>query len=333
MRRLNTKFSKVFKMYIKHLFWKLQIQIAHISQSLLAKSNLVFTFQISHLRRRDREFPNKSLPLKDICIVMQGPILHRGDLTLRICKNIIINYPQVPIILSTWNTDQRYLDKFKNLGVIVKICQYPIDPGIGNINLQITSTREGVNLADQLRNKFILKMRTDTWFSQPDFLLLLCEEYLQFGGDEFQGPIIVTCFNTSASIPFSINDQINFGLSSQLKKFWNVPLDSRTILDLPYSLKSLDPIEISRNRLAEVWLVTHFLEQQNYNFSYNEQSYRNILARFFVVIDESTLGFIWFKSVLRDSRYMRQSRMKEYNLACLTRSQWLEIFRTRQNPS
>jgi hypothetical protein len=190
-----------------------------------------------------------------------------------------------------------------------------------------------VNLADQLGNKFILKMRTDTWFSQPDFLLLLCEEYLQFGGDEIQGPIIVTCFNTSASIPFSVNDQINFGLSSQLKKFWNTPLDNRTILDLPYSLKSLDPTEISRNRLAEVWLVTHFLEQQNYNFSYNEQSYRNVLAEFFVVIDESTLGFIWFKSMLRDSRHMRQSRMKECNLACLTRSQWLKIFRTRQNPS
>ena len=333
MRRLNTEFSKVFKMYLKHLFWILQIQIAHISQSLLAKANLVFTFQISHLKRHDREFWDKSLPLKDICIVMQGPVLHRGDLTLRICENIIINYPQVPIILSTWDTDQKYIDKFKNLGVIVKICQYPIYPGIGNINLQISSTREGVNLADQLGNKFILKMRTDTWFSQPDFLLLLCEEYLQFGGDEIQGPIIVTCFNTSASIPFSVNDQINFGLSSQLKKFWNTPLDNRTILDLPYSLKSLDPTEISRNRLAEVWLVTHFLEQQNYNFSYNEQSYRNVLAEFFVVIDESTLGFIWFKSMLRDSRHMRQSRMKECNLACLTRSQWLKIFRTRQNPS
>lgn len=333
MRRPNTEFSKVFKMYIKHLFWKLQIQIAHFSQSLLAKSNLVFTFQISHFNRHHGESPNKSLPLKDICIVMQGPLLYRGDLTLRICENIIKYYPQVPIILSTWDADQRYLDKFKNLGVIVKICQYPMDPGIGNINLQITSTREGVNLADQLGSKFILKMRTDTWFSQPDFLSLLCEEYLQFGGDEIQGPIIVTCFNTSVSIPFSINDQINFGLSSQLKKFWNVPLDSRTIINLPYSLKSLDPIEISRNRLAEVWLVTHFLEQQKYNFSYDEQSYRNVLAEFFVVIDESTLGFIWFKSVLRDSRYMRQSRMKEYNLACLTRSQWLEIFRTRQNPN
>jgi hypothetical protein len=318
-------------MYTKHILWRLQIQIAHFFQSFLAKRNLVFTYQLSYLRKNQIYVPRQSLPLSDICIVMQGPILYRGNLTLKICENILLNYPQVPIILSTWDANPKYLDKFKNLGIVVKICQLPEYPGIGNINLQIISTREGVNLAQQLGNKFILKMRTDTWFSHPDFISLLCEEYLLFGGDDIQGPIIVTCFNTSASIPFSVNDQINFGLSSQMKKFWSAPLDSRTVSDLPYSPKSRNPEEVARNRLAEVWLVTHFLEEQEIDYSYDENSYKKVLADFFVVVDESTMGFIWFKSVLYDSRYMRQSRMKEQNLRCLTRSQWLEIFRTQQN--
>ena len=333
MQTLYIELIQVIRRYMKHLLWRIQILIAHSSQSLLAKQNLVFTYQLSHLSKKQICVPRQSLPLDDICIVMQGPILYRGNLTLKICESIIANYPQVQMILSTWEADPKYLDKFKKLGIVVKVCKFPEFPGIGNINLQITSTREGVNLAVQLGKKFILKMRTDTWFSNPDFISLLCEEYLLFGGDDIRGPMIVTSFNTSANIPFSVNDQINFGLSSQIKKFWSAPLDSRTIADLPYSLKSRNLEEISRNRLAEVWLVTHFLEKQEIDYSYDENSYRKVLAAFFVVIDESTLGFIWFKSVLRDSRYLRQSRMKEQNLSCLTRSQWLEIFRTQQNSS
>lgn len=314
--------------WLIHFSWLLQIRISHALQDLLARKNLVFTFNLSRL---DRNLPfflgNGKIPLPGLCIVMQGPVLMRGKLTLRICGNIRKIYPDVPLVLCTWEMKPKDLEEFENLGVVVKVCKPPESPGIGNINMQITSTRIGVEYALSIDSHYVLKMRTDTWFSQYDFLSLFCEEYLLFGGTKSGGPIIVTSFNTSQFRLFSINDQVQFGHITNIHQFWSSPLDYRDISQLPFSIDSKSHIEFARNRLAEVWLVTNYLESLGLRFKFDVDSYEQVLAHYFVVIDESAIGFVWFKSVLRDSQHMRESRTDDMGMACLTRAQWLNLYR------
>jgi hypothetical protein len=192
--------------------------------------------------------------------------------------------------------------------------------------MQITTTREGLRLAQILGCQFILKTRTDIWFSEPDFLKYVCEEFLletkRFGCD----PIIVTSFNTSKVREFSINDQIQFGKISNLLFFWNAPLDNRTVDELPYPLSSTNPTQHSKNRLAEVWLVTSYLESLGIAYEFTQGSYLEIIAKYFVVIDESVLGMIWLKSVLRDMRSLRHQRSLSDN-PNFSRSEWMTLRR------
>jgi hypothetical protein len=321
------KALKRFRMWLRHFFWLCEIRIAHFLQNRLARHNLSFTFQFSRYSLQHSPASSTSLSLPRVGIVVQGPILVRGDLTLKICESLSSNYPSVPIILSTWHLDDdSYLERFSNLGIIIQICSPPTYAGLGNINMQITTTREGIKLAQEMNCEFVLKMRTDTWFSEPDFLNYLCEEFLLESKTFECYPIIVTSFNTSMVREFSINDQIQFGHISNLLSFWGAPLDFRSVGDLPYSLSSKEPTDHSKNRLAEVWLVTHYLDAQGIPYEFTQKSYLEIIAKYFVVVDESTLGMVWHKSVLRDLRLLRSQSHLSGN-SFISRSDWMKTRR------
>jgi len=312
---------------VRHLLWLLEIRIAHSLQKQLSRRNLNLSFQVSRYRPRTTLSSSNSLSLPRVGIVVQGPLLVRGDLTLKICESLASNYPSVPIILSTWPiADKSYFERFRDLGIKVQICTPPTYPGLGNINLQITTTKEGIEIAQKLGCEFVLKMRTDTWFSESDFLDYLCEEFLLESSRYECEPIIVTSFNTSKVREFSINDQIQFGRISNLMLFWNPPLDMRSEEDLPFPLNSEEPTKHSQNRLAEVWLVTHYLESQRINYEFTQQSYLEVIAKYFVVIDESILGMVWHKAVLRDMRTLRYQRKLSGN-PNLLRSDWMKARR------
>lgn len=314
---------------IRHLFWLLQIRAAHFLQGSFARRDFSLTFQVSGYKTKSYLTSSTTLALPQVGIVVQGPLITRGDITFRICESLLCRYPSVPVILSTWSIkNEPYLEKFRELGVTVQVCDPPLYPGIGNINMQITTTKEGLGVANQLGCKFVLKMRTDTWFSEPDFLNYLCEEFILQSSELECAPIVVTSFNTSRVREFSINDQIQFGTISDLLVFWDAPLDHRTLEELPYSLNSLNPTQHSKNRLAEVWLITHYLESKGIDYEFTQPSYVEVITKYFVVIDESVLGMVWYKSVMRDMRSLRDQRASSGNPNFL-RSEWMQAKRLR----
>ena len=102
----------------------------------------------------------------EICIVLQGPIEHT-DLIIqhytKFSKNLIIS-------TNKYNTED--IIKLRNVGFTVKCNNLASHPGRKNFNNQVVNTYEGCKWAKENGFKFVIKMRTDLFFSNLKKLLL-----------------------------------------------------------------------------------------------------------------------------------------------------------------
>ena len=88
-------------------------------------------------------FPDVQFFEHKIAIVMQGPIITKGQFTLETLKLYRRRYPSIIIILSTWDSYPKELtDLFLKENIQVVKNEIPENRGVSNINLQIKSTRE-----------------------------------------------------------------------------------------------------------------------------------------------------------------------------------------------
>lgn len=179
---------------------------------------------------------------REISVVMQGPVIFLGTkkyplpttfYAIRSLKKLL---PKAEIIFSTWEgSDIRLLDSYD-------LVIFNIDPGSqgeynyqgnryipNNINRQIISTNGGLNKASR---KYTLKIRSDIILENIDFL-----NYFMMNDTQpetiFQHKIVCNNFTsrTSHSIIrgsylFHPSDHVHFGLTEDLKKLWQIPLQS-----------------------------------------------------------------------------------------------------------
>lgn len=163
---------------------------------------------------------------KDISVVVQGAIDYK---TIEKCLKSIRKYlPDAEIILSTWkNSDVNGLDydiliENEDPGAIIHDFVYGVD---NNTNRQLVSTQEGLKV---VKNKYILKLRTDFYLKGNNFL-----NYW----DMFPtANINYKCFNhrvivasvysretsnvNGAALPFHPSDFYFFGETEDIKKYF-----------------------------------------------------------------------------------------------------------------
>lgn len=170
-----------------------------------------------------------------IAVVIQGPVLERDNFTLETIKLYKKTMPNTEIILSTWNnTDINIVNEFKKLNIEIVLSPLPKHTGIGNMNYQVYSTKEGIKRARELGASYIMKTRTDQRLSQTNLL-----EYLNALNNTF--PI---CDNRYAKyqknriialqgsvggnmfIPYFIPDFFFFGNIDDIWNFFNIPLQN-----------------------------------------------------------------------------------------------------------
>ena len=101
--------------------------------------------------------------------------------------------------------------------------------------------------------------------------------------------------------PFSVSDMINFGNIEDMVKYWCLELDSRSIDDLP-SPSSL--IEWSKQRLAEVYFLTSFLENINQDFEWTLENSWKIISEHFCILDTYDLDLYWKKYSKKEFRHI-----------------------------
>lgn len=180
-------------------------------------------------------------------IVMQGPIwgVTYGN-AVQFLNNEFVN----SVIISTWEEDHVVSD---NARIIIVKTKKPENNDIGNMNLQIVSTMEGLKLT---KSHLVLKIRSDEFITQPSMMKLyqfVCSninntniEY--FDGTRRLGNLFVLSIHNE--IPFHPRDHIFCGYREDMIKLFNIPLTPKYLHKTSF--------DFSKNIRSEVYLAAMY---------------------------------------------------------------------------
>ena len=162
----------------------------------------------------------------DTAIVIQGPLVYENNYTAETFKLYRSIYPNVPIIISTWQgeANQNFRRECQENFIVLLENEPPKVRGPWNINMQLKSSFEGVKLVkENFRVKFVLKTRTDQRINKPDFLTYfknLIRTFPPFE-DKLRGRILL--LEGSKGLPFRTSDFLSFGYVEDIFRLYNIP--------------------------------------------------------------------------------------------------------------
>lgn len=275
-----------------------------------------------------------------ISVVIQGPVYGTKDdiendkITKRCCERVRKLLPEAEIILSTWKGSD--VDELTYDVVI-----FNDDPGeimmrldgvdrMNNTNRMLVSTHNGIKKASR---KYTIKMRSDMWIENLCFLEKFGEYPIEEKNSIMGQRIIVlpsTCPYRGKKILFAMQDWFNFGLTTDLEKLWNVPLQKKEDLIYKNGVADFDD-----NLVAENYIWVDFLNKDGYFHSklgrykgkipYNKENlglYELSLAKYSVLYDGKTLGLNSLK--YPNQNYVRKDFAKA---SCYMHFEWQKMYK------
>ena len=252
------------------------------------------------------------LTYEDVGIIIQGDWVQDASYTLNTVKIYKKIFPKSKIIISIWKLNFESKEALMKLGVHLILNKDIPNPGIKNINRQITTTLAGVELAKKLGCQYCMKTRTDQRVCSSSAISSL-KNNLIFFKEEEQKKIIAASRNTFKYRLYGISDMFQFGRTGDILLFWSCPLDPRDpVKQQPARIESL--FDFANWCICEVYLVTNYLKKLNVNIAWTLKHYREVLASYFIIIDSAALGIHWFKYSYRDSiwhNYTEEIRAQE----------------------
>ena len=286
---------------IKSRIREIRIRTLFPKNSLFPEIRYFDTLNLPELRS-----VNHARTYAEFAIVIQGPLSSdAGHLTETIERYIML-FPAVQIVVSTWEYSgnrsselklRKIQEKYPHSVHIVR--SKPIENmGIANINAQICTTRAGLDFARNLGVRFVLKARTDQSLTNPRFLAILESVYLRESQKKQRAPIVVSSQNSFLFRPYSLSDMLQFSDLKTLDDFWAVALDRRESLDNLAKIPATFH-EWSKCRLAEVYLISHYLESLGEILDFTLKHYHYCLTEYFAIVDADAIGHYWAKYSLR----------------------------------
>ena len=160
-------------------------------------------------------------------IVIQGEIKKDNDFTIETVRMYRKFYPDIPIIVSTWeDADRKEIESLTQAGAEVILNKKPNSTGLGNVNYQSISTKEGCKRAQELGCEYVLKTRTDQRIYRPYFLeyfMTLIEQFPARGRKKSRKRLIVGpgIVGKTMFLPFMISDFLYFGAISDVETIFS----------------------------------------------------------------------------------------------------------------
>jgi WavE lipopolysaccharide synthesis protein len=248
------------------------------------------------------ERPRKRSPSAVNTIVVQGPVMK--GVTAHVLRIVAALNPDSLVLLSTWNdTDPVLLTEASTVADHVVTSTRPRIAGVQNRNLQIVSTRAGVERALELGARTILKTRTDLAILGQS-VFERAERWLRnfdassarsFG---LHNRLIVPSNYTRKYLLYHPSDLAMLGAAEDLALYWSAPLDPRS--------GELHSVASPNAALAAVNLAGHPAE------SYLGLEFCRTLGRpvtgtlvdswifyrdLFAVVDNDWFDLLWFKNL------------------------------------
>ncbi len=188
--------------------------------------DLFFVNQPIRLRRSMIEKPRCAFPVKDVAVVIQGPICKENDFTIRTALFYRELYPAIPIIISTWKgeADEFFANECQFHKIVLLENDLPDNSGFGHVNYQMRSSFYGIQyVAKHTKAKFVLKCRTDQRINRKDFLLHFKNLLSLYppAGNKLQARICFLDMSLSLYGPFHLPDYLSFGTVLDMKKLFD----------------------------------------------------------------------------------------------------------------
>ena len=173
-----------------------------------------------------REYFKPRYDFDDTAIVIQGPIAYDNNYTAETFKLYRSIYPNVPIVVSTWQGEatDAFRKECKENSVVLLENEPPNFRGPWNVNMQLESSFQGVKyVKENTSAKFVLKTRTDQRINQFDFLEHFKNLIKTFppNCDRLKGRILL--LDASKKLPFRTADFLAFGYVADIFRFYDIP--------------------------------------------------------------------------------------------------------------
>ena len=229
------------------------------------------------------------------------------------------------IFVSTWKDEraQNFAEIFKDeTNIKFVLNDLPTNPGPSNINLQIASTRGGLNSILSEGYTYVVKTRTDQCMFNPravENLLALYEHHNKGSGNK----IVVNALNTFLFRLYGASDMLQFGNIEDLVKYWDAPQDPRTAVEESI-LKSAPTLRnYAKHNVGETYLGIHYLRSLGLqpNFSL-KQSLDNI-SHNFIVADNDVTNTLWHKYSRQINRWPSRGELIPFQQ--IDYSTWLAL--------
>lgn len=210
----------------------------------------------------------------EISVVVQGAV--SAQYTPICLRSIRTTLPQAEIILSTWQgTDTSGLD-YDKLVVSDDPGAEIMDTATGvynNINRQLVSTEAGLAVAGR---KYCLKFRTDMELLSADFINFFGKfDTKETPAQYFKNRILISNFYTRnpriLPVPFHPSDWIAFGLTEDLKKYYDIPLQDRSEMTWFQTHKKYTRCFLTNlaRYVPEQYICLNFIKNNHYAVSCN----------------------------------------------------------------
>ncbi|CAN1484300.1 WavE lipopolysaccharide synthesis [Candidatus Nanopelagicaceae bacterium] len=242
-------------------------------------------------------------------ILIQGPIYQDPHSTFDICERYCKLYPESRVVLSTWDSQDTTIFEemeFPNFHLVKT--KKPIFAGPSNINLQIASTRAGLEFIEALGIERVLKTRSDLFLFSETFLNS-CDYFFTKYSEWDHDRIIVPGFNSFLFREYSLTDQIMYSSTKNLARFWGCNFVS----------------QVEENFISEKYLIHSYLQNIGANADVSLRRSLEVYRDYFVVVDSAEFNIIWNKGTRREvlSRYQE---LPFPNLSSeITHSIWLRL--------
>lgn len=268
---------------------------------------------------------------KPLAIVLQGPIRHDSNFTLETVRIYRKNFPHCQVIISTWENEREdVLALLEKENAIVLRNQLPDIRGLGNTNYQIHSSYEGIKKAQELGFEYVIKSRTDQRFYEvniPEYLHNLLELFPKDPTlENFQKKrLIALSFNTFRYRLYDISDMFLFGHIDDVLNFWSCEQITNNDIGAFNNLK-----EYAQQRPCEIYFTTEYVKKSGRALRWSLRDSWEVYAKYFCVIDASSLGFYWPKYSNLVQRW-RNFFGHHPSLEELTFKEWINLYQGIEN--
>jgi hypothetical protein len=240
---------------------------------------------------------------KKIGVVFQGPIKHTEDFTRRTLQYYLESFPDLEVVLSTWESEdidlfENLLQGYPNFSIIQS--EKPAYVGIGNLNLQIVSTFNGLEILEKKKVEFVLKMRTDQCL-YDEFVFLKLKSTLTKQAHE-EKIIFVTAGSFLLRL-YGPSDFMQFGRIDKIKRYWSAPLETeKSKEEFKYQINTTLR-DFSMAELCEVYLGSNYLRSNNENLLFTLRHSLEMHRKYFFLISQDEIGFFWNKYTFQANKW------------------------------